>query len=150
MYFSAWLLATSIYYTCDCHCCFTNQFPVLKCIHSFINLLACNCMVRQLSINVFPLGRAQLCTLHRGACIVWTILPHVRMRYEFTLAPTMPCIHLVNIRLQLCVRPSVRALRRVNGSQSTPSQKLMHPSTERHGGYGRGAVEGAHDGTTYG
>ena len=66
MYFSAWLLATSIYYTCDCHCCFTNQFPVLKCIHSFINLLACNCMVRQLTINVFPLGRAQLCTLHRG------------------------------------------------------------------------------------
>ena len=101
MYFSAWLLATSIYYTCDCHCCFMNQFPVLKCIHSFINLLACNCMVRQLTISVFPLGRAQLCTLHRGACIVWTILPHVRMRYEFTLAPTMPCIHLVYIYIYI-------------------------------------------------
>ena len=56
---------------------------------------------------------------------------------------------IINIKLQLCVRPSVRALRRVNGSQSTPSQKLVHPSTERHGGYGSDAVEGAHDSTTY-
>ena len=69
------------------------------------------------------------------------------MRYPMACA--MVVLYVINIILSV-VRASVRALRRVNGSQSTPSQKLVHPSTERRGGYGRGAVEGAHDGTTYG
>ena len=46
-----------------------------------------------------------------------------------------------------CVRACVR---RVSGSQLTSSQKLVHHSTERLGGYGRGAIEDAHDSTTYG
>ena len=48
------------------------------------------------------------------------------------------------------VRPSVYPLWRVSGSQLTPSQKLVHHSTERLGSYRRGAIEGAYDSTTYG
>ena len=47
------------------------------------------------------------------------------------------------------VSACVRLKRRVSGSQSTLSQKLVHRSTERLGGYGRGAIEGAHDSTIY-
>ena len=50
----------------------------------------------------------------------------------------------LSVHLCVCARVT-----EVSESQLTPSQKLVHRSIERLGGYRRGAIQGAYNGTAY-